>query len=219
MCCFLLLGNGEVGGQQEVRRDVLRWSAGDRKCVFCGENHGGNSASALSLICFLALCHAGIRKNKCDSKSEREVKRMCLFNGGILLSSSPVASCWSFSSFAPLSPLSLLLSLADLSFGRISGGHDLRFWFKHPRTNKHRNTNSYCLCRPSSLLSPLCLASVSFFFLPLALSLSLILFLSFFLSVSLYLCTVGGRQRKPHGWAVGMRRAERYWLLRQKPTN
>lgn len=41
---FWLLGNSGVGGRQEVKRDVLRWSTGDRKRVFCGENHGGNSA-------------------------------------------------------------------------------------------------------------------------------------------------------------------------------
>lgn len=41
---FWLLGNNGVGGRQEVKRDVLRWSTGDRKRVFCGENHGGNSA-------------------------------------------------------------------------------------------------------------------------------------------------------------------------------
>lgn len=60
-------------------------------------------------------------------------------------------------------------------------------------TNKHRNTNSYCLPRPSSLFSLHSVSPLSF--LPLSLSVSL--------------CTVGGRQRKPHGWAVGVRRDER----------
>lgn len=62
------------------------------------------------------------------------------------------------------------------------------------------NTNSYCLSRASSPHSDAPL----FFFLSLS------------LCFSLYLCTVGGRQRKPHGLAFGMRRHDRQKEIERK---
>lgn len=64
------------------------------------------------------------------------------------------------------------------------------------------NTNSYCLSRASS---PLPTQMRLFFF-----------FLSLSLCFSLYLCTVGGRQRKPHGLAFGMRRHDRQKEIERK---
>lgn len=65
------------------------------------------------------------------------------------------------------------------------------------------NTNSYCLSRASS---PLPTQTRLFFFF----------FLSLSLCFSLYLCTVGGRQRKPHGLAFGMRRHDRQKEIERK---
>lgn len=66
------------------------------------------------------------------------------------------------------------------------------------------NTNSYCLSRASS---PLPTQTRLFFFF---------FFLSLSLCFSLYLCTVGGRQRKPHGLAFGMRRHDRQKEIERK---
>lgn len=134
------------------------------------------------------------RRTLVSTASETERRRQRQREGGrgvslreesLFLPPSSSSSSWPLSILP--SPFFLFLSLADLSFGHITRSHDLRLGFKHPRTNKHRNTNSYCLSRPSSL--SLSLHSVS----PLS------LFFPLPLSVFLSLCTVGGRQRKPHG--------------------
>lgn len=115
--------------------------------------------------------------------TQGQVKRMFLFTEGILHSSSTVVSfsiCFnpvlSFLSFCPELTCHLVVFQEDMTSDFDSNLPTLT------------NTSSYCLSRPSS---PLFTQTRLFF------SSS---------SVSLYLCTVGGRQRKPHGSAIGMRR-------------
>lgn len=176
MCCLLLLGNGEVGGQQEMRRDVLRWSTGETGSEF---SVGRTTAETKSLN--LLSC-VSLKKKK---KKVTLIQKI-------------------FSSFHLPPPVGIFhpslsfLSLADFSFGRISRGHDLRLWFKHPHTDKHRKHKQ--LLSVWALLSSLSTlqSRLSLFFF--CSSSSVFLFLC--------LCTVGGRQRKPHGWAVGKRRDE-----------
>lgn len=133
----------------------------------------------------------------------KKIKRMCFFliKGSFTLLHSGLSPLDPFSLFfKKKQPFSSLLSWLDMSFGRVSRAHDLRLWFKPRRTNKHKQLLSV----PGLLSSPHSDAPLFFFFLSLS------------LCFSLYLCTVGGRQRKPHGLAFGMRRHDRQKEIERK---
>lgn len=133
----------------------------------------------------------------------KKIKRMCFFliKGSFTLLHSGLSPLDPFSFFfKKKQPFSSLLSWLDMSFGRVSRAHDLRLCFKPRRTNKHKQLLSV----PGLLSSPHSDAPLFFFFLSLS------------LCFSLYLCTVGGRQRKPHGLAFGMRRHDRQKEIERK---